>query len=72
MKVKFLNATNYANIYGLFDENEKCIGTKEVRLAGIDCNTYFDSWSKYTKREIKKMFREIEKWKKWQTVRFLK
>ena len=42
-------------------ENEKCIGTKEVRLAGIDCNTYFDSWSKYTKREIKKMFREIEK-----------
>lgn len=60
MTVKFLNATNYANIYGLFD-GEKCIGTKEVRLAGIDCNTYFDSWSKYTKREIKKMFREIEK-----------
>jgi hypothetical protein len=60
MTVKLLNQTNYANIYGLIDENGKTIGTKEVRLAGQDVNTYYDSWSAYTKRQIKKFFKETK------------
>lgn len=59
MEIKLMNCTNYANIYGLF-ENGKVIGTKEVRLAGIDCKTYYDTWSKYSKKEIKKFFKELK------------
>ena len=58
MTIKLLNQTNYANIYGLIDENEKTIGTKEVVLAGRNVGTYYNSWSHYTKRQIKKMFQE--------------
>ena len=58
MIVKLLNQTNYANIYGLVDENGKTIGTKEVILAGRNAGTYYGSWSAYTKKQIKKMFQE--------------
>jgi mevalonate pyrophosphate decarboxylase len=58
MTVKLLNQTNYANIYGLIDENGKTIGTKEIILAGRNAGTYYDSWSAHTKRQIKKMFKE--------------
>lgn len=58
MKVKLLNQTNYANIYGLIDKNGKTIGTKEIVLAGRNTGTYYDSWSHYTKKQIKKMFQE--------------
>jgi len=60
MKVELMGSSNYANIYGLIDENGKTIGTKEVRLAWQDVNTYYDSWSAYTKRQIKKLFKEYQ------------
>lgn len=59
MTVKMTNATNYANIYSLTDDNGKVIGTKEVRLAGSDVKTYYASWSHYSKQEIKKLFKSI-------------
>lgn len=60
MTIKFLNATDYANIYGLIDENGKAIATKTVTLAGRYAGTTFQSWGKYGKREIRKMFKEVE------------
>lgn len=56
MEIKFLNATNYANIYGLIDEDGKTIGTKTITLAGKNAGTTYQSWSKYTAKKIKKMF----------------
>lgn len=58
MKVELINATNYANIYGLYDDSGKVIGTKEVRLAGRDVGTYYYSWTyKYSRKEVKRLFR---------------
>jgi hypothetical protein len=59
MEVKLINQTHYANIYGLYDDGN-IIGTKEVRLAGKDTGTYFDSWSSKSKSEIKKLFKEFQ------------
>jgi hypothetical protein len=57
MKVKLLNMTNTANIYGVIDEAGKTIGTVEIKLVGPDCGTYAHSWSgKYNKRDIRKIF----------------
>lgn len=57
MKVELINRTDYANIYGVYDSTGKLVGTVEVRLAGRDVGTYYDSWcGKYTKRDIRKIF----------------
>lgn len=57
MKVELINRTNYANIYGVYDENGKLIGTVEVRLAGRDVGTYcYSLCGKYNKRDIKKFY----------------
>jgi hypothetical protein len=57
MKVKLLNMTNTANIYGVIDEAGKTIGTVEIILVGPHCGTYANSWSgKYSKRDIRKIF----------------
>ena len=59
---ELINMTNYANIYGLYDQNFKPIGTKEVVLSGRNCGTYYYSlWRKYNKRDIAKMFKAAEK-----------
>lgn len=56
MKVELINQTNYANIYGLYDNNGKAIGTKEVILAGKDVGIYYYSLTSKTRTEVKKMF----------------
>lgn len=62
MKVELVNMTNYANIYGIYDETGKRIGTVENRLAGCDVGTYAYSFSgKYNKRDIKRFWREARK-----------
>lgn len=59
MTVKRINATHYANIYGVYDETGKMIGTVEERLAGRDTGTYCNSISaKYSKRDIRRFFKE--------------
>ena len=59
MIVEKINETNYANIYGVYDETGKAIGTVEVRLAGRDCGTYCYSLSyKYSKRDIRKIYNQ--------------
>lgn len=59
MKVEKINETNYANIYGVYDETGKAIGTVEVRLAGRDCGTYCYSLNyKYNKRDIRKIYNQ--------------
>jgi hypothetical protein len=61
MTVNHIGGSDYAEIYGLQDDTGKTVGTKEVRLAGADVKTYYDSWSHYTKTEIKKMFKAAER-----------
>ena len=59
MTVERINATNYANIYGVKDDTGRIVGTIEERLAGRDCGTYATVWAVgYTKRDIRKAFRE--------------
>lgn len=61
MKVEFINATNYANIYALYDESGKPLGEKEVILAGRNAGVNYYSLSHYSRSEIKKLFREAER-----------
>lgn len=57
MKVELINATNYANIYGVKDGSGRIVGTVEYRLAGRDVGTYCYVWAAgYTKRDIRKEF----------------
>lgn len=59
MKVERINMTDYANIYGVYDNDGKPIGTVEQRLAGRDVGTYcYSLTGKYTKRDIRKYFNE--------------
>ena len=59
MKTELINTTDYANIYGIYNEDGKPIGTVEQRLAGRDVGTYFYSLSgRYTKRDIRRFFKE--------------
>ena len=61
MKKELINATDYANIYGLYDDDGKPIGTMEVRLAGRDVGTYcYSLTGKYNKRDIRRLFKEAE------------
>ena len=59
MVKELINQTNYADIWGLYDESGKPIGTMEVRLAGRDWGTYcYSLVGKYNKRDIRRMFKE--------------
>lgn len=56
---ELLNATDYANIYGLYDEGGAPIGEIEQILAGRYCGTYYYSLtSRYSRRDIKRLFSE--------------
>lgn len=61
MNVEMINQTNYANIYCLYDENGKPIGTKEVILAGKDVGIYYYSLTSKTRKEVEKLFKAVEK-----------
>ena len=57
MTVERINETQYANIYGIYDDSGKAIGTVEERLAGRDVGTYYYSLDgRYKKRDIKTFF----------------
>ncbi len=59
MTKELINQTNYANIWGLYDDSGKPVGTMEVQIAGRDCGTYcYSLVGKYSKRDIRKMFKE--------------
>ena len=58
MKIEKINATNYADIFGLYDKNGKPIGTMEVVLAGQHVGRYFYTWSSATRAQVKKWFIE--------------
>jgi hypothetical protein len=62
MTVKFLNGTDYANIYGVYDEGV-LVGTIEVKIAGCLCGrSYAGVWKPgYTKRMIRAAYIE---WKR--------
>ena len=61
MTKELINRTDYANIYGLYDESGKPIGTMEQRLAGRDVGTHYYSLSrKYNKRDIRRLFKEAK------------
>ena len=50
--IELINMTQYANIYGVYDESGKPIGTVNVILSGRDCGTQVYTLSgKYTRRE---------------------
>ena len=57
MTVERINMTNYANIYGVYDDSGKPIGTVEVVLAGAGVGTYcYSLCGKYNKRDIRKFY----------------
>ena len=59
MKVELINATNTANIYGVYDKTGKPIGTVEITLAGRNAGTHAYSLSgKYNKRDIMRFYKE--------------
>lgn len=60
MKIEHINSTDYANIYCLYDNDGKPIGTKEVRLAGRDVGTYYYSLTSKTRKQIRQLFRIAE------------
>ena len=60
MDIKLIGQSNYTNIYGLYN-NDKCIGTKEVTLAGRHVGIRFGSWSSATRAEVRKLFSITEK-----------
>ena len=62
MQLKLLNATDYANIYGII-ENGRTVGTIEHKIAGREAGKkFFNSWTgKYNKRDIRKFYRELNK-----------
>ena len=61
MKKELINATDYANIWGLYDNDGKPIGTMEIRLAGRDVGTYcYSLVGKYNKRQIRQFFKTAE------------
>lgn len=52
------NMTNYANIYKLYDDQGRAIGTKQVVIAGCNCGVTFQTWDiKYKKSDIRKLFK---------------
>lgn len=58
MKVKWVNGTDYANIYALFNECGEVLGTEERKIAGREAGkVYYQTWSKYNKKEIRRMFK---------------
>ena len=57
MTVKLTNQTQYANIYTLYDANDKAVGTKEKRLAGRDTGTYYYSVSSLSRQAVKSLFK---------------
>lgn len=60
--IELINMTQYANIYGVYDESGKPIGTVNVILSGRDCGTQVYTLSgKYTRRDIRKFFNEARK-----------
>ena len=61
MKIEKINSTNYADIYCLYDETGKPIGTKEVILAGCDVGVYYYSLTSRSRDEIKRLFKKTEK-----------
>jgi hypothetical protein len=56
MKVELVNQTNYANIFVLYDANNKPLGSKEVVLAGRDAGTHYYTLTSKSRQEIKKLF----------------
>ena len=62
MSVEKIGATNYANIYGIYDETGKAIGTAEIVLAGRYTGNYFYSLSgKHTRKQIERIFYKYRK-----------
>ena len=58
---ELINQTHTANIYGLYNPAGAPIGTMEVILCGPHAGSYYYSLSgKYTKAQIKKLFREAK------------
>lgn len=59
MHVELINTTDYANIYCLYDEYNRPIGTKEVKLAGREAGvTFYYSLTSKTRKEIRRLFAE--------------
>ena len=56
LTVEKLNATTYANIYGVYNEAGQPVGTVELKIAGRDAGkvTCYTLIGKYTRRDIRK------------------
>lgn len=61
MKIEHINGTNNANIYCLYDNTGKPIGTKEVTLSGRDAGTHYYSLTSKTRSDVKRLFAAAEK-----------
>lgn len=59
MKIELINQTNSANIYGVYENNLKPVGTVEIKLIGPDCGTHaYSLTGKYSKKDILRFYNE--------------
>ena len=61
MKIEKINSTNYANIYCLYTDAGKPIGTKEVTIAGRNIGTEYYSLGSMSRKQIKALFIQASK-----------
>lgn len=63
MKVERINGTDYAEIYGIYENNGKPVGTAELKIAGWEAGKLFvyRLTNKYTTAQLRKIFREGRK-----------
>lgn len=59
MTIKLVNMTDYSNIYAVYDENGKRIGSIQHTLAGRFAGIYFDNYSaRHTKWDIRRAWKQ--------------
>ena len=59
MNIELINQTHTANIYGVYDETGKPIGTIEIKLTGPGAGMHAYTLSgKYTRNDIKRFYRQ--------------
>lgn len=63
MITRYINGSDYANIYGVFDDSGKQIGTVEICIAGINAGKKrFTSWAgKYNGNDIRRFYNSAMK-----------
>jgi len=60
MKIERLNGTDYAEMYGIYEDNGTPVGSAEVKIAGWECGKIFvyPLTNRYTVKDLRRIFKE--------------